>query len=393
MWLVAVPALAGPLLTALPNGGPDLWSYGYLQADRADLDRVPLHALSHVALFAAGVDEAGALQGTSAWELAPELVARAAPRGVRVHLAVACFDERTLTRLLGRSSARTSLVVGLRRWLALTGAHGVNLDFEAVPRSRKAELLTLVRELEAAVDDVVVAVPAVDHRGAWDLQGLSRHADLYVMAYDYHWAGSSHAGPVDPLRAGPGTVWEDVNPWSITRTIDDVLAAGADPAHLVLGLPLYGREWPVTGDRIPAPTTGRGRAVPFDVAWERARDLPTRLEPDSTSRVLFEQGRQLWFGDTETVRRRIREVRDHTTWAGVGFWSVDQLSDPAFWRSVDRERRVTSVRGHSEVRDLARTWLPRAIAGAGVLLLLARLLGAISTLWVRWYSGRRGEMR
>ncbi|MEM6929332.1 MAG: glycosyl hydrolase family 18 protein, partial [Myxococcota bacterium] len=372
--------------TVPPHGGPDLWSYGYVQATHADPTRVPFHALSHVALFAAHVDATGTLRTTDQWARAEALVAAGRPYGVRVHLVVACFEPKVLDRLLGHSSARSNLIVALQRWLDRTGAHGVNLDFEGLPRSRRRAMFTFVRELEAAVDEVVVAVPAVDHRGAWDLQGLSRHADLYVMAYDYHWAGSSHAGPVDPLRAGPGTVWQDVNPWSIARTIDDVLAAGADPAHLILGLPLYGRRWPVTGDRVPAPTTGRGQSVTFEAAWQDARGRPRRVERDSASRVVFDGDTQLWFGDEMTVRQRLREIRQKTTWAGVGFWSLGYVSDPGFWSAIAEERRVTDER---PTRDPASRWIPLA----SFLMLLGGLLVATSTPWTRWYSGRRGETR
>lgn len=386
----AAPALAG---------GPDLVSYGYLGHWSANLDRVPWHALSHVALFAAEVDRTGHLVATERWRLAPEAVRRGHAHDVRVHLTVACFDGRTLGAVLGSSPTRTTLVNSLREWVERTGAHGVNVDFEGVPASRRDALTSFVRQLDKEIGEVVVAVPAAGWWRSYDLQGLSRVADLYVMAYDYHWGGSSHAGPVDPLRAGRGTVWAGVNAFSVTRTIDDVVAAGADPAHVILGLPLYGRRWPVDADTVPAKATGQGRALTFDRAAELAGSVPRRLEPDAQSLRLYHDGTQVWYGDVETLRQRIVTVRQRTPFAGVGFWTLNYASDPALWRMVNAERRLTKPRVTTMMQlsdaDNSRPnpgWGFVAV-GAIVLGLLCRLGTRASPEGTRCYSGRRGESR
>ncbi|MEN0067644.1 MAG: glycosyl hydrolase family 18 protein [Myxococcota bacterium] len=380
----------GPPVDALESG-PTLKTYGYLGHWQADRDlTVELRALTHLALFAAEVDGQGHLHATERWRQAPKLVAQGARTGTRLHLAVANFDRRTLASLLGSNQARATLVDELRTWVRKTKAHGVNIDFEGVPRGQRQNLSKLVARLADEVDEVVVAVPAAGFRSAFDLHQLSRQADLYVMAYDYHWDGSSHAGPVDPLRAGRGTVWSNVNAHSIGRTIREVEATGANPDRLLLGLPLYGRQWPVNADTVPAKATGRGRSFTFDAApgWGLGS-----LEPDSWSRRRFRDGHQLWYGDLGTVRKRMQRVQQQTTWAGVGFWTVGYETDPEFWAGIRKERRLQEARKPDDrsmfgVLSL-ETWGYLGLA----LGLLACTRSGRSHAAGRWYSGRRGESR
>jgi hypothetical protein len=76
---------------------------------------------------------------------------------------------------------------------------------------------------------------------------------IFLMGYDYR-TGRSAPGATSPLdRSDGGTV-------SLRRSLDLYAALGVPPERLLLGLPLYGVEWPVAGPVIGAPSTGRGQA-------------------------------------------------------------------------------------------------------------------------------------
>lgn len=186
--------------------GPDLTVYGYQAYWDDDLNAVPWDDISHIALFAAEASSSGTLSGTSRWDDAAAAVAMAEPYGVKVHLCVTNFSPSELDTLLSSATARNNLISELQGWVASTGAHGVNIDFEGLPVSVKAEMVTFTRDLAAAVPEVVLAGPAVDWSGAWDYSDLTQHADIFIMGYGYHWSGGS-PGPVDPLYSGSGTVW------------------------------------------------------------------------------------------------------------------------------------------------------------------------------------------
>ncbi|MEC7987401.1 MAG: glycosyl hydrolase family 18 protein, partial [Myxococcota bacterium] len=61
----------------------------------------------------------------------------------------------------------------------------------------------------------------------------------------YHWKGGD-PGPVDPLFGG--------SPWSVYSlewTVEDYRDKGVPDNKIILGLPLYGREWPTENNDVP----------------------------------------------------------------------------------------------------------------------------------------------
>ena len=255
----------------------------------------------------------GTLSSTSRWDDVPTAVALAEPYGVRVHLCVTNFDPDSLSVLLGSETARATLIDQLQSWVANTGAHGVNIDFEGVPSSRKQHMVDFVADLQAAIPEVVLATPAVDWSGAWDYSELSRYADLFIMGYGYHWGGSSYAGPNDPLFGG--------DPWgsySLDWTVTDYLDNGADPERVILGLPLYGLTWPVSSGAAPAPATGYGSAIFWAEAQEQAAVHGRNWDDVTSTPWWYDGAEQGWYGDIDSLRERVQYVvdgRDRRPWA------------------------------------------------------------------------------
>lgn len=326
-----------------PTPGPDLRVYGYLAYWADDLSTVPWDDLTDIAIFSVGANSDGSLGPTGNWDIADDAVAMAAPYGVRVHLCVTQFDEGTLQTLLSSSTNSNALVDELVDWEAATGAHGVNIDFEGLPYAVKQQMVDFTADLDAAVGDVVLATPSVDWAGSWDYSELTKHADLFVMGYGYHWSGSSYAGPVDPLYAGTGTVWSGIQSYSLDWTADDYVYWGGDPARIILGLPLYGTSWPTSGNGVPEATLGTGTSVFFEDAWADAAAWGRSWEADSHTPYTYGGGEQLWYGDEESVQDRIAYVRDETSLAGIGFWALNyDGGDEAFW-SMIRDETTTAV--------------------------------------------------
>jgi hypothetical protein len=309
--------------------------YGYEAYWNADLTTVPWDDLSHLAVFSAGVTTAGHLTETSRFDRAIDAVAMGAAYGVKVHLVVTNFSTSELTTLLSSSSARTTLIGELVDEVARTGAHGVNIDFESMPSSQRANMVTFVRDLDAAVDEVVLATPAVDWSGAWDYAALAEHSHLFIMGYGYHWSGSDYAGPVDPLFGGG--IW---SAYSLDWTAQDYLDKGAAGDKIILGMPLYGNKWPVSSTGVPAETTGRGSAIIFSSAWTNGAANSEGYDATTLSHYYNLGGEQAWYGDTETVQQRI-QYADTEGLGGFGFWALHYTgNDTEFWGMVHDETRM-----------------------------------------------------
>lgn len=327
-----VAPLPHPALLPDATPGPDRIVYGYEAYWNADLNTVPWDELSHLAIFSAEATPTGGLSNTSRWDRTADAVAIASAYGVKVHLCVTNFDTEQLATLLSSASNRRTLIDNLVAEVARTGAHGVNVDFESMPSSQRANMVTFVRDLAAEVDEVVLATPAVDWSSAWDYGALSEDAWLFIMGYGYHWSGSDYAGPNDPLYGR--------DPWSaysLDWSVQDYLDEGADPDRVILGLPLYGNSWPVSSTGVPAPTTGRGSAVVFSSAWSRADTLGATADSASDSLYYNDSGEQTWFGDTETVRTRVQYAEAQDL-GGVGFWALHYTGNSsAFWAMMHDE--------------------------------------------------------
>lgn len=316
-----------------PTPGPDHTVYGYLAWWDADLATVRWDDLSHIALFSAGASASGTLTDTWPWDQTATAVAMAEPYGVRVHLCVTQFDYDSLETLLSSSSHRTALIDDLVGWVDSTGAHGVNIDFEGLPVSVRDEMISFTEDLDAAVEDVVLATPAVDWSGSWDYSELTKHADLFIMGYGYHWTGSTEAGPNDPLVSGAGTAFS--SKYSLSWTLADYATYGADPNRVILGLPLYGQGWTTGSEAVPAGAIGTGWSVFYRDAIADAEVLGRREEPTTSSLWTWDGADQVWYGDVDTLQERVVYARDTAAVSGIGFWALHyDADDPAIWEML-----------------------------------------------------------
>ncbi len=329
--------LARPTPMPLPDvtPGPHKRVYGYYAYWSGELADMPWDDLSDIALFSANVDTSGHLSQTSRWGDIEEAVAIAEPYDVRVHLCVTNFDSDELEDLLGSATARQNLIDELSDWVDSSGVHGVNIDFENLPSSRRSEMVTFIADLRAAVGEVVIATPSVDWQNAWDYAALTEHADLFIMGYGYHWSGSEHAGPVDPLYAG--SIW---SPWTLSKSVDDYKSAGADPDRIILGLPLYGYSWPTADDDVPGENLGTGSSVIWHVASNQAATHGRRFDSESLTPWYYDGSAQTWYADTDSITERFAYAVDDAELGGIGFWALHyDRGDPALWAAV-REATV-----------------------------------------------------
>jgi hypothetical protein len=323
-----------------PTPGPAMTVYGYLAYWDDDLSTVPWDDLTHLALFSVGANSDGSLGPTGNWAAAGDALALGAPYGVKIHLCITQFEPSYIASIISSPSNRAALIDALADQVAATGAHGVNVDFEGLPVANKQDMVDFTRELDAAVDEVVLATPAVDWSGAWDYSELSKYADLFIMGYGYHWSGSSEAGPGDPLYSGAGTEWASQH--SLSWTVDDYLYWGSVPERTILGLPLYGHWYGTSGESYPATALTDGETVFYDDAWVDVNAHGRLYDAGSVSPYFFDGAGQTWYGDTDTVRERVIFARDSGI-GGVGFWALNYVTDVAFWDMVGTEAGLDPV--------------------------------------------------
>lgn len=311
--------------------------------------KIQFDCLHVIAYFGVPVDSQGNLGdlkdfGTAAMD---RLIEVARSYGVKVVLVIVNFDSNSLSTLLSSSSARANAISNIVRTVKAGGGDGVNIDFEGLKRENKEDFVLFIGALREALNrelgedaHLSIATPAVDWSDSYDYALLASIADnLFIMGYDYHWKGGP-PGPVSPLHSS--SKW---GKYSLEWTIEDYFRNGADiyRDRLVLGLPLYGYDWPTTSDQVPGTATDRASAVLYRTCQQNF-DIYGLIwdEASSTPYYVYYSGgwHQAFCENRRSLREKFSLVLEKGL-GGTGFWA---LGYEGGYREVFEEIRDAFVR-------------------------------------------------
>lgn len=324
---------------------PPVTVFGYLPYWNVGKPTLVLHLdrLHVLAYFAASLGSDGAVGDLHHWgsDILAALIAEAHAAGVLVVLCVTNFDSDTIAAFLSSPSARAAAISSLVSLVVSAGGDGVNVDFEGLPRANKADLVAFIADLKQALDaalgrsHVSLATPAVDWSGAWDYDLLAEASDgLFIMGYDYHWRGGP-PGPVSPLA--PSATW---GKYSLSWTVDDYIEWGGDQnrPRFILGLPLYGFDWPTTGPDIPGTATAKAEARFYARCQAEAALYGSHWDEESSTPYYLYQDNswhQVWCENRQSLALKYALVAARGL-GGVGFWALGYEEDlDEVWDELD----------------------------------------------------------
>ncbi|CAK1548864.1 unnamed protein product [Leptosia nina] len=171
---------------------------------------------------------------------------------LKVTLAIGGWNEGSIkySKMAASAETRSKFVQSVLFFLDKYNFDGLDLDWE-YPAKRdgrpedKANYVSLVKDLKEAFEPKGYILTAALGAGketmdaAYDLSKLSRYLDfIHMMCYDYHGTWDGVVGANAPLR---GTNDQDF--LSLEYTIKYMLSHGVSPYKMVLGLPMYGRNF------------------------------------------------------------------------------------------------------------------------------------------------------
>ena len=280
--------------------------------------------LSHIAWFGLNMNSSGNITASNGWPV-NGLVDLAHSHGVKVIVTVTLFVNADIGTLVGNATNRQNAIDNLILRVNQGNADGVNIDFEFVPQSARSNFNIFIHDLTEAFHDqipgseVSIAMPSVDWSSAYDYNYLSDNCDgLMIMAYGYYWSGSENAGPISPLYSG-------LSSWHISRTIEDYLTkTGQDGSQLILGLPWYGRDWPVSGTSMNATTTGSGSAILYSAAEANAQAFGKNYNSTVVAPWYnYNSGgaHQVWYDDSLSLATKYSYAVSSDI-KGVGIWAL-----------------------------------------------------------------------
>jgi spore germination protein YaaH len=346
-----VSVLADGSTAALPNGlRREVFGYlPYWYLDQANA--LDYGLLSTIAYFGVAARSDGTLARTAQNQTTPgwagwnssamtTVTNRAHSLGVKVVLTVTMMawngDYSQMTALLNSSTNRGRLVGEIVAAVRARGADGVNLDFEPVPTSLRSQYTSFVRQLKSALVNgragsyltVATMAGAATWSTGYDLAGLTATgaADaLMVMAYDFHWSGSTRAGGVAPINS----------PYifDVSDALQDHLAV-VPGSKLIWGVPYYGRAWTTKDGSLNALTCKSTTVCPGAPASAIGRTwAPTYV---TALESLAAHGPRLWDAAGQVPWHRYRDATRNNVWTEVYY--DDPASLGAKYTLVERNR-------------------------------------------------------
>ncbi len=367
----AVAATIGALLTAAVFAGA-VWLFRddtpppledipmagwmpYWEADRAaatvGAQGGLFHELSPFWFEARGATDVGYAPGVDG-EMVAGALAAAQQSGALVIPSIAdVMGAGGMAGVLADPGTRTAHVQALLGLARGGSFDGIDIDYEkfafADDRSTWAATRTnwmaFLRELADGLHSdgriLTVAVPPIyddgspTDPGAWvyDYAGMGEVVDrIRIMAYDYSFADPGPIAPVEFVR-------------TVVRAAKRVVA---DDNKLVLGIPLYGRNWvTATSGTCPAdapgtvsPTLPEIGALLQEYGATSVYDATTGEKsftyerPTSDGVTSCTQTRQVNFVDGEGALARVTIAREEHI-GGVSFWAIG-FDNPGVWQLV-----------------------------------------------------------
>ncbi len=246
----------------------------------------------------------------------PDLVSLAKGKGKLVLALVtntngSSHDRGIASAVLTGSSSRKEALASIKGLMDL-GYDGINLDLENVDPAHREELGRFIRDLSTTLGPAALLTASVPAKlkenlssqwsGAFDYEEIGRWCDaVVIMAYDQHYS-SSKPGPVAALD------------W--TMGVTSYALSCIPRAKLLLGIPSYGYEWPVSG--------GKGRSLPAYKAQTNAATLATEVLRDKGAVPHYQYQAAdgtyvVYYEDGVSLRRKM-EIAVRENLLGVAMW-------------------------------------------------------------------------
>ncbi len=231
--------------------------------------------------------------------------------------------------------------------VAEAGADGVNLDFEPLPRTVRAEFVRLVREVRRAFDAVDPSLqltfdltPDVESFPLRKLVADGAADAAVLMGYEYRTAGSNVAGSVAPLRLDDGLDVRESLRLALEKAPTD---------KTILAMPWYGRAWSTRSDE-PDSRTRRSeryldpstafyrvsapRAAAAGRQWDQRQGSAWSVYRSRACETCPISWRQLWYDDVDSVLAKV-ELAQRKGLRGIGIWALGYDGEqPELWSAL-----------------------------------------------------------
>ena len=293
---------------------------------------------TYLSPFSYGVGEDGSLlnlqdtlvlQGASATNSSPLLTITNTVEGT--------FSSDRAAAILRNSATQDTLLTNIVTKMKEKNYTGLNIDFEYVfPEDRENYNAFLRKAVSRLHPEGYTVSTALAPKVSADQEGLLYEAHDYeahgeivdfvvLMTYEWGWSG--------------GRPWA-IAPISEVRKVLDYAVTAIPPEKILMGVPLYGRDW-----RIPWVQGTYARTVNPKAAVALAAQYGVSIQYHETYQSPFyrytdEGGQQheVWFEDARSVQAKYDTVKEYGL-RGVSYWVLG-IPFPQNWPVLQDQFRV-----------------------------------------------------
>src|SRR5690625_2447150 len=228
------------------------------------------------------------------------------------------FDSDLAASVLRNPEVQETLITNLLAEMKTKGYSGLNIDFEYIyPEDRENYNNFLRRVVQRLHPEGFSVSTAVAPKERADQEGLLYEAHDYrahgeivdfvvLMTYEWGWAG--------------GRPWA-IAPINKVRDVLDYAVTEIPPEKILMGVPLYGRDW-----RIPWEEGTFARTVSPKEAVDLAARYGVAIQYDETCQSPFfqytdENGQmhEVWFEDARSMQAKYDTVKQYGL-RGISYW-------------------------------------------------------------------------
>jgi spore germination protein len=235
------------------------------------------------------------------------------------------WDWRRVDRNIADADARQRHIAAIVALVEELGVDGVHIDYEQL-RDHQTEALTqfitdLAAELHGRDKRLAVSVlaqePDDDELHGQDLAALGRVVDeLVFISFNQHYE-ASEPGPIASIE------------W-VRDHINHAIALGVPKDVIILGIPLFGYDWPRGG--------GMGRGIEYEEVAQliEQQDPDIQFDRRAASPQFRYENRIVWFENARSASRKIQLAQDLGL-GGISFWRLGR-EDSAVWDLLRRRK-------------------------------------------------------
>ncbi|HXB65165.1 MAG TPA: fibronectin type III domain-containing protein [Solirubrobacteraceae bacterium] len=264
----------------------------------------------------------GAVTGSD-W---PLVTGWARARGVAVMPRINCQEPSYEEQALNEPSDREAMIDHLVSLCESNGYQGIQVDFEGAPPTEREPFTTFITllagRLHAIGDKLSTVVTAktsnvTSGRAAmYNDAALAEVSDwVFVLDWGLHWTTSTPGGLAEL-------------PW-FTK-VADYVATMPDRNKFVLGMPLYGLDWPGGGGPAnPATALEYANVVAEESQWATVGEWePTAAEPHFSYTDSNGVPHTVWYMDQQAIA--VRAQLAESLGLGIGLWHLG-AEDQSIW--------------------------------------------------------------